>query len=107
MRRAFLAALATGAVITSALGIGASTPAPHERPLARDEFKAALAQIDTARTGALARCDRETGPAREICLAEIGAGESVRIADLEASYRRTREAARNAQRARIEARYVI
>jgi hypothetical protein len=60
MRRAVLAALATGTVITSALGIGSATPVTVAE-LRRDEFASA----------------------------------------------RTRDAARNAQRARIEARYLV
>lgn len=108
MRRAVLAAFATGTVITSALGIGSATPAAMAESLPREEYASALARIEAAHELVLARCDRSTGAAaKEICRAQVDAGEAIRIADLEASYRRTRDAARNAQRAHIEARYLV
>ena len=106
MRRAVLAVLATGTVITSALGIGAATQAPG-RTLDREQFLAAMAGIDAARDAALARCNALPPAAKEVCRARTGAAEALRVAQLEAMVRGTRDAARNAQRARVEARYLV
>ncbi|MEP7070351.1 MAG: hypothetical protein ABI789_13975 [Usitatibacter sp.] len=110
MRRAILVALGTGTIIASAaaLGIGvALTPETQARPLDRGAYQAALARIEAARPHALARCEDAEASGRELCRAQTGANETVRIADLEASLRRTQESSRNAQRARIAARYVV
>ncbi len=108
MRRAVLVALGTGAVIASAaaLGIGVAL-APQARPLARAQYDAALAEIEAARAALVAHCDEAAASARELCRARAEAAETVRVADLEASFRRTQESARNAQRARIDARYQV
>jgi hypothetical protein len=106
MRRAVLAAVATGTVITSALGIGAATQ-DENRPIDREQYAAAIAGIDAAREAAQGRCNALPGAAREVCRARIGAAEALRVADLDAMLRRTRDAARNAQRARVEARYLV
>jgi hypothetical protein len=106
MKRAILVALATGTVITSALSIGAvtrTTPAA----VGREEYLAALAGIEAARAELAARCDRAAAAQKETCRAEASAAETIRVADLEASYRHSEESARNAQRARVEARYLI
>lgn len=66
MRRAVLAALATGTVITSALGIGSATPVATTQPLHQEQYASAPARIEAAR-----------------------------------------DAVRSAQRARIEARYLV
>jgi hypothetical protein len=106
MRRAILAALAAGTVITSALGIGAATQSERQ-PIDREKYGAALAGIDAAREATLARCNATPGTQKEVCRARIGAAEAIRVADRVAMFRRTRDAARNAQRARVEARYVV
>lgn len=108
MRRAILVALGTGAVITSAaaLGIGVAL-GPESQSLGRAQYDAAMAEIEAVRADSLARCDEAKGNGRELCRAQAGATEMVRVADLEASYRRTQDSARNAQRARIEARYQV
>ena len=106
MRRTLFAALALGTIITSALGIDAATR-EAARPIDRDTYSAALAGIDAAHEPLLARCNQSPAALKEVCRARAGAAETVRIADLEAGFRRTRDAARDAQRARIEARYFI
>jgi hypothetical protein len=105
MRRAVFAAVAAGAVITSALGIGATHQ--NARPIDVREYAVSLAGIEAARELVLARCDLRSGAAKEMCRAQAGAREAIREADLEASFRRTPAAAREAQRARIEARYLV
>jgi hyperosmotically inducible protein len=108
MKRTILVALGTGAVISSAaaLGIGAAvSTAPNT--MTKSEYDAALSGIQSARVEVLARCDDFAGADKDICLAEAGASELVRVADIEESFRRTHEAAREAQRARIDARYQV
>jgi hypothetical protein len=110
MKRATWVALGTGVVVSSAaaIGIGASSAlAPGAASLSRTQFATALAAIDAQREAALARCEERPAPDRELCRAEAAADELVRTADLEADFRRTQDAARAAQRARVEARYFI
>ena len=109
MRRAILVALGTGAIISSAAAIGIGTAATSTAPgtLTRPEYQAALEAIEAARTDVLMACEAQPGTAKEICRAEVSADELVRVADIEQSFRRTHDAARDAQRARIEARYQV
>jgi hypothetical protein len=108
MRRAILVALGTGAVIScaAALGIGAAVSTAPET-MTRIEYDAAMAGIEYARPELLARCESLAAVEKEVCRTEAGALEMVRVADLEHSFRRTYSAARDAQRARIEARYQV
>lgn len=108
MKRAMLVALGTGAVIASvaAIGIDAATVfAPHS--ITRLEYVNALAVIDSQREQALARCEERAAADRDLCRAEAAGDEGIRVADIEANFRRTQDAARAAQRARIEARYNV
>jgi hypothetical protein len=104
MKRAVLVALAAGTVITSALSLGA---AARNEAQASDHryYVAALTGIEAAHALRQARCNGAAE--KEMCLAAAEGGEAIRIAEIEASYRHTREAARNAQRARIEGRYLL
>jgi hypothetical protein len=110
MKRAMWVALGTGAAISSAaaIGIGASSAlAPEPVPVTRTQFASGLAAMDSRREDVLARCEERAATDRELCRAEAAADELVRAADLEANFRRTRDAARAAQRARVEARYYV
>ena len=91
MNRAILVALGTGAIITSAaaIGIGAARETPRGA-MSASEYHEALAAIE-----------------RETCRAQAVADEMVQVADLEERFRRNEDAARRAQRARIEARYQV
>ena len=106
MNRATLVALGTGAIITSAaaIGIGAAHGPPAQAMTLAD-YRAALDAIARERPRDAARCDALGAADREPCRAQALAEEIVRVADLEERYRRTPEATRAAQRARIEARY--
>ncbi len=108
MKRTILVALTTGTVIASAaaLGIGVASGA-KTRSISRAEYDAAIAGIEAARPEAVARCDGLAASAGELCRAQAVAREMVRVADLESNLRRTQDSARNAQRARIEARYQV
>jgi hypothetical protein len=108
MKRAILVALGTGAIISSAaaIGIGAAVSTAPDT-MTKSEYEAALAGIESARTEVLARCEGAAAAEKEICRAEAGAWEMVRVADIEESFRRTHDAAREAQRARIEAKYQV
>jgi hypothetical protein len=109
MKRAILVALGTGAIIASAaaIGIGTATISTAPSNMTRSEYQSALSLIEVTRAEIAAACDAQSGPAREICRAEVGADEMVRVADIEESFRRTHDAARDAQRARIEAKYQV
>ena len=108
MKRSILVALGIGAIVSSAAAIGiggAWTSAP--RSMTRAQYDSALAGVEAARPVVLARCEALPGPEREPCRAEAAADEMVRAADIEATFRRTQDATRAAQRARIEARYLV
>jgi hypothetical protein len=108
MTRAILVALGTGTIITSAAAIGIG--APREKPaefLTRPQFEAALDGLERSMPGAQARCEPLAAAERELCQARVSADEMVRAADLEERFQRSVQAARGAQRARIEARYVL
>jgi hyperosmotically inducible periplasmic protein len=110
MKRAILVALGTGAVISSAaaIAIGTAAISTSSETLSRTEYEAALAGIRGTRAEILSACETEAGAvAKEICRTEADASELVRVADIEHSFRRTHDAARNAQRARIDARYQV
>ena len=108
MRRAILVALGTGAVITSAaaIGIGAAI-GPSSQAMTRAEYDTALARIERLHVADEARCDALDAVEGELCRAQARAEDRVRTADLSAAYRRTEHAARDAQRARIDARYEV
>ena len=108
MNRAILVALGTGAIITSAaaIGIGAAREAPRGA-MSRSEYHAALAAIERSRPDRALACEAMAAAARETCRAQAMAEEMVQVADLEERFRRTQDAARGAQRARIEARYQV
>jgi len=106
MRRTMLVALGTGAIITSAAAFtlgGADAPSA----LSQQQYSAALRAIEAQRVASDARCDQAGGFERDLCRIEAQAEESVRIAEADAAYRRTEQATRAAQRARIEARYQV
>lgn len=107
MKRAILVALGTGTIVSgmAVISIGAAVNA--EPPaISRAEYQAALAGIEAARPQVLARCEQRAASAREMCRAQADADETVRVADIEASFRKDRESTRAVHRARIEARYL-
>ena len=108
MNRAILVALGTGAIITSAaaIGIGAAREAP-QGAMSAAEYHAALAAIERDRPNRAGACETLPSAQRETCRAQALADEIVQVADLEQRFRRTEDAARGAQRARIEARYQV
>lgn len=103
MRRAILVALGIGAIVSSAAAF--SVGAGDGASLTQDEYVAKLRTIAVARAASLAECESMSDSARDFCRVEAEGDQAVRLADAEAAYRRTREASRAAQRARIEARY--
>jgi hypothetical protein len=108
MNRAILVALGTGAIITSAaaIGIGAARET-SQGAMSPSEYRAALAAIEQSRPERAGACESMAAVQRETCRAQATADEIVQVADLEERFRRTRDAARGAQRARIEARYQV
>lgn len=108
MKRAILVALGTGAVITSAAAIGITAAlVPTPQAMTREQYDAALHRLEAARARAQARCDALDGGDAGLCLAQLRADDRVQSADLEAAYRQTEQTARDAQRARIDARYEL
>jgi hypothetical protein len=108
MRRAILVALGTGAVITSVAAIGiAAALGPSPETMTREQYDAAAQRLQALRTQGQARCEALDSVQGGLCLAQARADDRVRSADLEAAFRRTEHAARDAQRARIDARYEI
>ena len=108
MRRAIIVALGTGAIITigATIGIGAAvTTAPVT--MTRVEYAAAMAGVESARPRRMALCEELSSAERELCRTEANAAEMVQVAEIEESFRRTPGAAREAQRARIDARYQV
>ena len=105
MKRAIVVALGTGAIIASAAAF--SLGSSESGPLSFDDYVATLRSIDASHEARLARCDLASGFEREFCRIETGSDRAVRRADAESAYRRTQQAARAAQRTRIEARYQV
>lgn len=109
MRRAIFMALGTSAFIssTTAISIGAGSVIP-DQGLNREEFQAALSQLEQARAETLARCEAIAATfEREMCRTEGAAAETVHVAEFEQAHRRTETSARALQRARIDARYQV
>ena len=109
MRRTIFVALGASAFIssTAAISIGAGSVVP-DHGMNREEFQAALSDLQQARTATLARCEAIAAAfERELCRTEGAAAESVRVAEFEQAYRRTEASARALQRARIDARYQV
>lgn len=109
MKRAMFVALATGAVISSAgaLGIGAAAGSSAPESLTHPQYVAGLRAIEPRREAMLRACSGLAGHEREVCRVEAAAVEALALADLEARYRRTPQAQRAVQRARIDARYQV
>lgn len=106
MTRATLVALCTGTVITSAAAIGIGTAGePPAQSMTRGEHAATLARIEATREAALARCAARRPSERDACAARAIAIANLDAADLDLGFRRTAEAARAAQLARIEVRH--
>ncbi len=106
MNRATLVALSTATAITGAAGFGLDAlgepPAPT---MTRAQYLVARHRLETARGRAVAMCAKHSGADRDACEARADADADLRAAELEVRFRRTPEAAREAQRARIEVRH--
>ena len=109
MKRAIVVALATAAVISSAaaVGIGASAVNTETHTLTRTQYESALRGVEQSREAVLLGCEAHAAFDREVCRAEAAGIEMVRVAELDARYRRNPQAQRAAQRARIDARYLV
>ncbi|HXS51675.1 MAG TPA: hypothetical protein VN782_04015 [Usitatibacter sp.] len=106
MNRATFVALATATAITSAAGIrlGAADE-PSSEGMQRAAYLAARERIDHQRGAGVAACAKRPASERDGCEAQANARADMRAADLEMRYRHTPDAARDAQRARIELRH--
>lgn len=107
MKRATFVALGMGAVIGSAAAIGLTNSDAATPVLSKTQYEDALARIAALRGNALARCDSARAAAREVCRTEASADAMIQVADVEERYRHDDRSARDAQRARIDARYQV
>ena len=107
MNRAILVALGTGTIISSAWAFTAGGAGDDGPVVTQEQYDARLRVIGFERAAHESRCGAVAGFERELCLIEAGTTEFVRLAEAEASYKRTEQAARAAQRARIDARYQV
>jgi hyperosmotically inducible periplasmic protein len=109
MKRAILIALGTGALISSAaaIGIGATATGAPEARLTRASYEQGVSEARAQHERAAAACEPLKAAEREVCRAEAEAAAAVRTADLKADFLRTQEAAREAQKTRIDARYQV
>ena len=106
MNRATLVAPSTATAITSAAGFGINAlgdpPAPA---MTRAQYLAAVGRLEAVRARAEAKCAKRPDGDRDACDARVDADADLHGAELEVRYRRSPEAAREAQRARIEVRH--
>lgn len=109
MKQTFLVALGVGLVVSSAAAIhvGAVLDDQAAQPLTRAELDAILVHISSDADAAIAQCELTPLPSRELCRAQAQAREMVDSAIAELKFRRSGEAARVAQRARIDGRYLV
>jgi len=106
MNRATLVALCTATLITSAAAIGIGAAGEPASPrMTSAQYAAALAHVQSSRAWAMTACALRRGAERDACEARANADAALRSAELDVRFRRTPEAAREAQRARIDARY--
>jgi hypothetical protein len=109
MRRAVWVALGVAAVVSSAeaLRSGAASAGDYRRAMTRAQFAEAMSAINASFAAQNALCDARDSADRELCRAEAAGTDLIRRAEAEADFRRSADAARRAQRARIEARYLV
>ncbi|HUI98811.1 MAG TPA: hypothetical protein VLY46_01180 [Usitatibacter sp.] len=106
MNRATLVALTAATAILGATGIGIDALGePPASAMTRAQYLSARGRLDVARGWALAACARRSSGERDACEARADADANLRAAQLEVRYRRSPQAARDAQRARIEVRH--
>lgn len=108
MKRAILVALGTGALISGAAAIGIAM-AGYEAPagLTREGYEAAVTSARAQREVRLAACESVRINDRDSCRAVAMATSAARVAEIEEGFHRNQSSARNAQRARIDARYQV
>ena len=108
MKRTTLFATLAAALLLSATAYGISAVVDSPRTLmSPDDYAVAKKAIETEARGAISRCRGEDPAIREVCKVEARADESVRKADLEASYRGTAAAAADARFVRAKAKYEV
>ncbi len=90
----------------TALGIGASVSSTPSL-MARTDYDTLMAAIATEAQDLHLSCDSLRGADRHVCQAETRAREQVLVAELEARYRGTVAAARDANLTRIRAKYEV
>ena len=86
----------------AALGIGAAVDTPRTL-MSRADYQAGRKAIEAETRVAFASCRSQTGADRDVCKAQVRAGERVKVADLQARYHGTVAAAEDARIARAKA----
>ena len=90
----------------TALGIGASVSSAPSM-MTRSDYEALKVAIGMEAKDLQLACDNERGAGRHLCQAESRAREEVLLAELEARYRGTFSAARDATFTRIRTKYDV
>jgi hypothetical protein len=86
----------------AALGIGAAVDTPRTL-MSRADYSAGRKAIEAETRASFARCRSQSGADRDVCKAEVRAGERVKVADLQARYHGTVAAAEDARIVRVKA----
>lgn len=101
--------VATGFVAiagATAFGIGASVSSTPSM-MTRDDYEAMKVAVAIESNDVQRACDQERGAERQLCSAENRAREEILLADLEARYRGTFSANRDATLVRVRAKYDV
>ena len=108
MKRTTVIGALLGALLLSAAawGISAAVDTPPSL-MARSDYDASKATIESESRQALDHCRDLDGQAKDVCRAEARADERVRKADLDARYRGTTAAAAEARVARAKAQFDV
>ena len=95
----------TIAAIAAAISLSFSAAAMAN--VSKAEYKAAKDHIEAEYKSAKASCDRFTGNANDICMAEAKGRKNVALAELEATYHPSRKATYNVRIAKAQADYSV
>ncbi|HUP97004.1 MAG TPA: hypothetical protein VM073_03640 [Usitatibacter sp.] len=102
----YLTSLLAVFLSAAALGIGAAVDTPPTL-MSRGDYSKGKKAIEAETRVAFARCRDQSGIARDVCKAEVRAEERVKMADLQARYHGTVNAAEDARLARAKAQFDV
>jgi chromosome segregation ATPase len=96
--------------MAAAMGLvfgGAAYAADSTGSMTKDQYKTSKDQIEANYKSAKQRCDSMSGNSKDVCQKEAKGQEKIDKADLEARYKNTDHARREAQEAKADAQYDI